>query len=241
MASPHVAGTIALMWSANPALVRDIASTRAILDATAIDVSDTSCGGTASDNNVWGEGRLNALAAVTQGGGCTTGTLSGTVTDSVTTQPIVGAQIEAISGPFDVTATTDASGNYTLDTCEATYDVTASASGYTSQTVNGVVITGGNTTTQDFQLAPTSSCIYEQDFNDATMEWIEEKATVTQPGDGFLHLLQLRKKQLELQMHPLLELHQVPTRLMSNSLVVLSRRTRYISLVWTKRTVWKFY
>jgi subtilisin family serine protease len=194
MASPHVAGTIALMWAAAPSLVRDIAATRAILDATATDVSDTSCGGTAADNNVWGEGRLNALAAVLGSPICSTGTLNGTVTDSVSAQPISGASITTANGPFDYSTTTDGSGNYTMDVCEGTYDVTASASGYTDQTVTGIGVTAGNTTTQNFQLVPLSTCIYEQDFNDATMEWIEEKATVTQPGDGFLHLSPLKKK-----------------------------------------------
>jgi len=45
MASPHVAGTVALMWSAAPALVGDIAATRGLLDQTAIDTEDLSCGG----------------------------------------------------------------------------------------------------------------------------------------------------------------------------------------------------
>jgi hypothetical protein len=40
----------------------------------------------------------------------------------------------------------------------------------------------------------TPACLYSNDFNDATMEWIEEKPTVTQPGDGFLHLTPLKKK-----------------------------------------------
>ena len=40
MASPHVAGTVALMWSAAPALMGDMAATRAILDSTAVDTSD---------------------------------------------------------------------------------------------------------------------------------------------------------------------------------------------------------
>jgi subtilisin family serine protease len=67
MASPHVAGAIALLWSAVPSLSRDIDATRALLDDTAIDVSNLTCGGTADDNNVWGEGRLDALALVQAG------------------------------------------------------------------------------------------------------------------------------------------------------------------------------
>jgi hypothetical protein len=47
-----------------------------------------------------------------------------------------------------------------------------------------------------FRLVGTTatSCLYSNDFNDATMEWLEEKPTVTQPGDGFLHLTPLKKK-----------------------------------------------
>ncbi|MCI0447994.1 hypothetical protein L0152_32845, partial [bacterium] len=41
---------------------------------------------------------------------------------------------------------------------------------------------------------PPGTCTYAQDFNDATLEWIEEKPTVTQPGDGFLHLTPLKRK-----------------------------------------------
>jgi subtilisin family serine protease len=194
MASPHVAGTVALMWSAAPSLVRDIAATRAILDASATDVNDTSCGGTAADNNVWGEGRLNALAAVSQSPICNFGTLDGTVTDSVSAQPISGASITTANGPFDYSTTTDGSGNYTIDVCEGTYDVTASATGYTSRTVNGVAVTAGNTTTQNFQLVSANPCTYSNDFNDGVPNWVEEKPAVTEPGDGFLHLSPVKKK-----------------------------------------------
>lgn len=64
MAAPHVAGTVALMWSAAPELARDIAATRTALDSSAVDTEDLQCGGTAVNNNVWGEGRLDAFAAV---------------------------------------------------------------------------------------------------------------------------------------------------------------------------------
>jgi len=40
----------------------------------------------------------------------------------------------------------------------------------------------------------TPTCTYQQDFNDNTLEWIEEKPAVTQPGDGFLHLSPVKKK-----------------------------------------------
>ena len=69
MASPHVAGVVALLWSAQPALVRDIAATKALLQNTAnpgVTVADQTCGGTPSTqipNNIFGYGRVDALAA----------------------------------------------------------------------------------------------------------------------------------------------------------------------------------
>jgi subtilisin family serine protease len=68
MATPHLSGAIALLWSINgaPAIARNIAATRAVLDMTAIDVSNLTCGGSAGNNNVWGEGRLDIFAAVTE-------------------------------------------------------------------------------------------------------------------------------------------------------------------------------
>jgi subtilisin family serine protease len=66
MAAPHVAGTVALMWALNgkPQHSRNIAVTKMALDASAIDVSNLTCGGTPENNNVWGQGRLDALGAV---------------------------------------------------------------------------------------------------------------------------------------------------------------------------------
>jgi subtilisin family serine protease len=65
MATPHLAGAVALIWSAQPLLQGDVDGTRTIIDSTAIATSDLTCGGTATDNNVWGRGKLDAFAAVT--------------------------------------------------------------------------------------------------------------------------------------------------------------------------------
>ncbi|WP_141784535.1 cell wall-binding repeat-containing protein [Ornithinicoccus hortensis] len=69
MAAPHVSGAIALLWSSNPDLVGDIEATTELLNTTAIDTADDQCGGTAEDNPVYGEGRLDALALVEAGAG----------------------------------------------------------------------------------------------------------------------------------------------------------------------------
>ncbi|MEP0775507.1 MAG: carboxypeptidase regulatory-like domain-containing protein, partial [Acidobacteriota bacterium] len=88
--------------------------------------------------------------------GCTPsgfGTLNGTVINANTLAPIGGATVQA--GAYSTT--TQANGTYAMNLPVGTYDVTASAFGYAPQTVNGVSITDGNTTTQDFALTPTAS------------------------------------------------------------------------------------
>ena len=76
MASPHVAGTVALIWSISPELRGNIPATEAVLNQTAVDTAGP-CGGTTGNNNMWGEGKLDALAAVTAAPKGPTGTLSG--------------------------------------------------------------------------------------------------------------------------------------------------------------------
>ncbi|GAA2604334.1 S8 family serine peptidase [Dactylosporangium fulvum] len=63
MATPHVAGVVALMWSANPALIGNIEETRSILERTArpAQPSGKSCGTPA---DVVGAGLVDAFAAV---------------------------------------------------------------------------------------------------------------------------------------------------------------------------------
>ncbi|HKP54868.1 MAG TPA: S8 family serine peptidase [Chloroflexia bacterium] len=70
MAGPHVVGVVALLWSARPQLVRDIATTKTILQNTAnpnVTAPAQTCGGIPSSqipNNSFGYGRVDALAAV---------------------------------------------------------------------------------------------------------------------------------------------------------------------------------
>ena len=65
MAAPEVAAAIALVWSADPTLMGDIDATRAVMEGTAIATRSVQCGGSRTQgNNVWGRGKLDALAAV---------------------------------------------------------------------------------------------------------------------------------------------------------------------------------
>jgi subtilisin family serine protease len=65
MAAPHVAGVVALVWQANPALIGDYDATYALLRDTAQPQIDTRCGDApGAPNNVYGNGRIDAYAAV---------------------------------------------------------------------------------------------------------------------------------------------------------------------------------
>lgn len=74
MASPHVAGAVALLWSARPALKHMIDDTEAMLNGSAVAVSNATCGGTVP-NNVFGAGRLDVKVAVDLGALAVTGVL----------------------------------------------------------------------------------------------------------------------------------------------------------------------
>src|SRR6266581_2018980 len=94
MAGPHVVGVVALLWSAFPDLVRNIAATKALLQNTAnpgVTVNPPqTCGGipnTTIPNNSFGYGRVDALAAVNsvpQGTPTPTPTASPTPTPTAT-------------------------------------------------------------------------------------------------------------------------------------------------------------
>lgn len=66
MAGPHVAGLVALMWSADPSLIGDIDATEAIIYETAhYTAAPDLCGAdTGEQNNVYGYGSIDAFAAV---------------------------------------------------------------------------------------------------------------------------------------------------------------------------------
>ena len=154
MAAPHTSAIVALIWSASPALHGNIAETRRLLDTTAIDVDSTTCGGTAADNNVFGEGRIDAYAAVSAAPRGALGALGGTVTSGG--QPLAGATITA-DGPIDRTTTTGTDGKYSFPTVSVgEYAVKASKFGYTSATGTATVTEGG-TATLDLSVAQAPS------------------------------------------------------------------------------------
>ena len=126
MATPHVAGLVALLRSADPTLsVADV--TRAITQ-TAVPLTTT------IPNNDSGWGRIDAFAAVATV--IHPAIVTGTV-ENDNKQTIAGADVVATpSKPLGNPAQTSTTGNgsYSLALTPALYDITASAFGYLPQT-----------------------------------------------------------------------------------------------------------
>ncbi len=67
MATPHIAGAMALLWSAIPSLRHQLTASRDAMNNSAVHIASTQCGAAGPPNNVYGWGRVDILAAV--GGG----------------------------------------------------------------------------------------------------------------------------------------------------------------------------
>ncbi|MCX6349656.1 MAG: S8 family serine peptidase [Candidatus Aureabacteria bacterium] len=64
MASPHIAGAVALLWSVHTGLKNQIAATEAVLNSSAVPISSKDCSSDRWPNNTYGCGRLDVKAAV---------------------------------------------------------------------------------------------------------------------------------------------------------------------------------
>jgi hypothetical protein len=89
--------------------------------------------------------------------GTTTGSIGGTVRDT-SSQPLPGAEVTA--SPGGAHALADSNGNYELwGLSPGTYGVEARRSGYASQSRAGVQVVAGETTSEDFHLAPVHAAL----------------------------------------------------------------------------------
>ncbi|TDD67734.1 peptidase S8 [Jiangella aurantiaca] len=156
MATPHVSGAVALLWSSSPVVLGDIEATRALLDEKAIDTDDTSCGGTPENNNVYGEGRLDIHAAVAAAPRGDTGVLRGTVTDAG--GAALGGATIALTGPANRRLSTAPDGTWSVRLPVGGYEVRAELFGYADAGGTATVRTG-ETTTLDLTLTarPTAT------------------------------------------------------------------------------------
>lgn len=64
MATPHVAGAVALLWSARPELKNQITATEEVLNNSAVPILTSACSSSGLPNNLYGYGRLDIQAAV---------------------------------------------------------------------------------------------------------------------------------------------------------------------------------
>ncbi|MFE4700752.1 S8 family serine peptidase [Streptomyces sp. NPDC056738] len=157
MATPHVAGAVALLWSAAPSLIGKIDETRALLNQGARDVDDTHCGGTADMNNVWGEGKLDILASVDKAPH-TAATVTGKVTDKATGAALANITVKATGTGGDVrTVTTAGDGTYKIALPAGTYGFAFSGYGYANGSTTGVTVVENQALTQDIALTAVAS------------------------------------------------------------------------------------
>ncbi|MCS7221167.1 MAG: S8 family serine peptidase [Anaerolineae bacterium] len=158
MASPHVAGLVALLRSVNSTL--DITQTAFLITSTAIPLSS------AVSNNDAGWGRIDAFAAVASL--MNAGVVQGMVVRAGDGAPIPGATVTAAfhGNGGGGSATTDGSGRYRLSLAPGPYDLTVRAFGYASTTLYGVIITPGATVTANFVLTPLPTGILRVSVTD---------------------------------------------------------------------------
>ncbi|HSW10839.1 MAG TPA: S8 family serine peptidase [Bacillota bacterium] len=142
MAAPHVAGTVALMLSADPTLT--VTEVLGVLRETSF-WDDRH--GPARPNTRFGWGRIDALAAVELV--ALDSGIRGTVTAAGTGLPLPGVRVEA--GGRKVLTGLD--GRYEIRLAPATYDVQFSRWGYVTEVVPGVAVAEGQFTAVDADLA----------------------------------------------------------------------------------------
>ncbi|MBN1485266.1 MAG: S8 family serine peptidase [Chloroflexia bacterium] len=151
MAAPHVAGLVALLISADPALAGNPDALESIITSTAEPRLDGQCGAPNPPNNVYGWGFINALGAVESV--LPPSALRGTVSDVESGAPIASAALTLThQDGTGYQAASDAGGHYSLTLQPGVYTVTASAAGYVPVTVSGVKVLSHSVTLQDFEL-----------------------------------------------------------------------------------------
>jgi subtilisin family serine protease len=96
MATPHIAGAMALLWNAVPSLRHQLTDSRDALNNSAVHIASTQCGDAGPPNNVYGWGRVDIFAAV---GGTPTPTPTATATATATATPTATASASATATP----------------------------------------------------------------------------------------------------------------------------------------------
>lgn len=142
MACPHVAGAVALLRQVNPnSTPEDI---KYALLYSAVDL------GSAGEDNTFGMGLIDVVAAAELIGLGSLATLQGTVTDATTGAPLSASV--SVSGAADLDVVTEADGTYFIKVQPGDYIMDVWAFGYLPQTLS---FTAGDSETliNDFALA----------------------------------------------------------------------------------------
>ncbi len=170
MASPHVAGTVALMIAAG------VSDVRGQLQSTADDL-----GATGWDSQ-YGYGLVDADEATGEDGVGTplpaAGTIAGKVTDAASTDSAIKGAKVVVEGT-SLSVVTDTSGYYEItNVVEGTYTVTTSAEGYENAN-QGVTVSADAQSTANFALKslPAPGKIYVSHIDMAFMKAVAGKNT----------------------------------------------------------------
>lgn len=153
MATPHVAGLVALLRSAAPTLT--VAALADLITQTAVPLA------LPLPNNNSGWGRIDAFAAVAAvtRAGRLVGNVAGPNRRGIANAALVAAPRSPAGHPARVA--TDAAGDYALALPPTVYDVTASAFGYLPQTQWNVPVFTNTQQRRDFALIPLPTGILQ--------------------------------------------------------------------------------
>jgi subtilisin family serine protease len=145
MAAPHTAGTVALMLQAAPELDPDTVEDQ-LADTSFFDDRH----GADRPNTRFGEGRINAYAAV-EPIAIDSG-IEGVVVDAASDEPVAGATVENLDTGSRTTTRSD--GSFALRAHPGTYDLAVAAFGYEAATVGGIEVVEDTFTHVDVALTP---------------------------------------------------------------------------------------
>lgn len=141
MASPHVAGAVALAISANPDLRGQVGELQDIFERTAVHGD----GPDALPGIRYGEGIIDTLSGITSA--TDSNTIEGTVLDAAG-DPLSDITVES---SFGTSAETADDGSYSLLVTDGEWDLSADSFGYQPQTET-LQVSGGESVTQDLSL-----------------------------------------------------------------------------------------
>jgi subtilisin family serine protease len=159
MAAPHVAGALALIWSACPALIGDFDGTEQLLKDTAVQLAKaTGCGNEGLGNipnNAFGWGRIDALAAVNSCYIPPTPTPTPTATSTPTSTPTNTPTVTNTPTATATSTPTATSTNTPTITNTPTATATSTPSGTPTPTVTGTPPTSTPTEPPTETLTPS--------------------------------------------------------------------------------------